>query len=166
MFTKLTSISSCSWYYSRGEFTSLNVLIHLTGQQMKMPYIIFCALKDVPSHTELTFDYDPCLDLDKRTSKKRKGKKRKGKEVPLHKGSILCRCGEDECREWVRVLTWCNHIHVHINQQNIRASLAALKKYLPKCSITLFGHSTFTLSGGTFYLLVVAFSSMTMSCWR
>jgi histone-lysine N-methyltransferase SUV39H len=79
------------------------MLIHLTGQQMKMPYIIFCALKDIPSHTELTFDYDPCSDLDKSTIKKKKGKKRQGKE-PLPKGSILCKCGEDECRQWVRVL--------------------------------------------------------------
>jgi hypothetical protein len=46
------------------------------------------------------------------------------------------------------------------------AVLTALEKYLPKCSITLLG--PFTLFGlhSTFYLSVVTFTSMTMSCWR
>ena len=72
---------------------------------MKMPHIIFCALKDIPSHSEFTFDYDPCSgDYEKRT-KKHKGKKRQGKKVYIPPGAIPCKCGEENCRKWVQVLS-------------------------------------------------------------
>lgn len=75
------------------------MLIHLTSQQMNMPYIVFSALKDISSFSELTFEYDPCSsDFD---IKRKKGKKRQGK-IP---GTIVCKCGEESCRKWVRVLT-------------------------------------------------------------
>ena len=71
---------------------------------MNTPYLFFCALKDIPAKCELTFDYDPCeSDFEERTQK-RKGKGKKGKKKLIPEGAISCKCGEDRCRQWVRVL--------------------------------------------------------------
>ncbi len=73
---------------------------------MKTPFLVFCALKDIPAKCELTFDYDPCAsDAEERTSQKQKGKGRKKKKSIIPAGAILCKCGEERCRRWVRVLT-------------------------------------------------------------
>ena len=68
---------------------------------MKTPFLVFCALKDIPAKCELTFDYDPCAsDFEE---KRQKGKGRKKKRI-IPAGAILCKCGEESCRRWVRVL--------------------------------------------------------------
>jgi len=73
---------------------------------MKTPFLVFCALKDIPAKCELTFDYDPCAsDAEARTLQKQKGKGKKKKKKSIPEGAILCECGEESCRRWVRVLT-------------------------------------------------------------
>ncbi|KAK2462818.1 hypothetical protein APHAL10511_005209 [Amanita phalloides] len=75
-------------------------VVQNTIPEMNTPFIAFCAMENIPAKGELTVDYDPCASDDEKPRKKKKGK---GKEsVPA--GSIWCKCGEDRCRQWVRVL--------------------------------------------------------------
>ena len=72
------------------------------NMQLNTPFIVFCATQDIPAKCELTVDYDPCA-VDEVIVKKHKGGKRSTKRL-APEGAIPCKCGEDECRGWVRVL--------------------------------------------------------------
>ncbi|KAF8625395.1 hypothetical protein AX15_005401 [Amanita polypyramis BW_CC] len=82
--------------------------VHSTIPEMNTPFIVFCALKDIPSRREFTIDYDPCasdIELVDSSARKKRGRPRKRKQKSVPDGCILCRCGEQTCRQWVRVLS-------------------------------------------------------------
>ncbi|KIL61613.1 hypothetical protein M378DRAFT_166739 [Amanita muscaria Koide BX008] len=76
--------------------------VHNTIPELNTPVIVFCAKVDIPAKCELTVDYDPREAPGPVMKKKKKGKRKSSVEIP--EGAIQCRCGEEECRRWVRVL--------------------------------------------------------------
>lgn len=51
-----------------------------------MPYVAFVASTDIPAGTELTIDYHPYAEADKKGKRAAKGRE--------------CRCGAEACRGW------------------------------------------------------------------
>ncbi|KAF8629520.1 hypothetical protein AX17_005646 [Amanita inopinata Kibby_2008] len=90
-------------------------VVHDTIPENYTPYIIFYAMQDIPAKSEFTVDYDPSAgdyEVKVKRKKKGKGKKKWGKNKgnkekvrDLPPGAILCKCDEETCRGWVRVLS-------------------------------------------------------------
>jgi histone-lysine N-methyltransferase SUV39H len=78
--------------------------VHNTIPELNIPFIIFCATQDIPAKCELTLDYDPCAVNDEIPIVKKRKRGRKSTKNVAPDGAILCKCGEDECRRWIKGL--------------------------------------------------------------
>ncbi|THV08314.1 SET domain-containing protein [Dendrothele bispora CBS 962.96] len=86
-----------NWTRYLNHSCSPNVMVYLavwaTIPEMRMPNIVFVALKDIPANTEFAFDYDPLAE-PLHSARDRLG---------IPEGARKCMCGADNCRGYVRV---------------------------------------------------------------